>query len=117
MTDRRWKRNEREIASRLGGERVPITGRQRGDVPDVQHKWLSIECKSRQSIPSWLKIAIEQAVMAAKGSQLPIAILHEVGQRHGEDLVVMHLSDFEDFFGVTGEKELDNPDGEYGRRG
>ena len=37
MADRAWKATERAIAARLGGRRVPITGRQRGDVPDVAH--------------------------------------------------------------------------------
>lgn len=30
---RAWKRDESEIARLLGGERVPVTGRQRADVP------------------------------------------------------------------------------------
>ncbi len=36
------------------------------------------------------------------GDQLPIVILHEAGQRHANDLVVLRLSDFVDHFG--GEK-------------
>ena len=99
MTDRPWKATERAIAERLGGERVPITGRQRGDVPDVAHDWLSIECKHRQALPAWLKGALAQARAAARGSQLPVAVLHEAGSRHDGDLVVLRLSDFVSWFG------------------
>lgn len=45
MSEKPWKRNERRIADLLGGRRVPITGRARGDVPDIDHAAFSIECK------------------------------------------------------------------------
>jgi hypothetical protein len=99
MSERSWKRCEREIATILGGRRVPVTGRARGDVPDIRHRWLSIEVKSRKYLPAWLKDAIAQARAAATEHQLPVAILHEQGARHGSDLVVMRLSDFTDWFG------------------
>ena len=51
MTDKSWKATGRAVAARPGGERVPVTGRQRGDVPDVAHGWLSIEVKHRQTPP------------------------------------------------------------------
>ena len=99
MSERSWKRTEREIAAILGGHRVPVTGRARGDVPDVAHRWLSIEVKSRRALPAWLLEAVAQARAAATEYQLPVAILHQEGSRHGLDLVVMRLSDFEDWFG------------------
>jgi hypothetical protein len=44
MTTRRsWKHTESRIATALGGERVPVTGRAKDDAPDVRHAWLSIE--------------------------------------------------------------------------
>jgi hypothetical protein len=93
--DKAWKRNERAIARRLSGERVPVTGRQRGDVPDVKHNRLAIECKHRKSLPAYLRDAIAQSQAAKRGDQLPIAILHESLSRHDDDLVVMRLSEFE----------------------
>jgi len=101
MSERSWKRCEREIASLLGGKRVPITGRSRGDVPDIRHPWLSVEVKSRKSLPAWLKDAVSQARAAATEYQLPVAILHQAVARHANDLVVMTLRDFEDWFGGT----------------
>lgn len=100
MPDRAWKVCERVVARRLGGERVPITGRQRGDVPDVQHDWLSIECKHRKALPAWLKDALSQAHAAARDGRLPVAVLHEAGTRHDGDVVCMSLIDFEAWFGA-----------------
>ncbi len=99
MTERAWKRTEREIAGILGGRRVPVTGRARGDVPDVAHRWLSVEIKSRKLIPAWLKEAVSQARAAATPHQLPVAILHQRGLRHSEDLVVLRLADWVEWFG------------------
>ena len=95
MADKLWKQHERRTARLLGGERVPVSGR--GDGPDVAHPWLSIECKHRRTLPQWLLKALDQAKRAAKGEQLPVAILHEQGRR--DSLVVMTLSDFVDLFG------------------
>lgn len=46
-----WKSAERRIAAILGGERVPVSGRGREDSPDIEHPILSVEVKSRASIP------------------------------------------------------------------
>ncbi|NPV08049.1 MAG: hypothetical protein HPY83_08815 [Anaerolineae bacterium] len=99
MSEATWKATERAVATRLGGRRVPITGRQRGDVPDVAHEWLSIEVKHRRALPQWLTEAMSQAVAAAGVSQLPCVVLHEAGSRHDGDLVVLRLGDFCDWFG------------------
>lgn len=91
-----WKHTERAIAALLGGKRVPITGRQRGDVPDVLHPDFSIEVKHRQELPGWLTEAMEQAVAAKHGKQLPIVVLHLKGRKHMDDLVIIRLQDILD---------------------
>ena len=96
--DKRWKASERAQAKLLGGERVPVTGRQRGSAPDIKHEWLSIESKSRKVIPGWLREAMEQAEASVRGGQLPVAIIHTVGERHPKDLIVMRLGDFLEWF-------------------
>jgi hypothetical protein len=101
MPDKLWKKTERMIAARLGGRRVPITGRQRGDVPDIAHDVYSIEVKSRKTLPTWLREAVAQAVAAQRGTQLPVAILHQRGTRHDDDLVVLRLADFEGWCGAA----------------
>lgn len=97
-----WKRTEREVARLLGGRRVPITGRARGDAPDVAHPWLSIEVKERSSLPRWLLTALRQARAAARDGQLPVVVLHQTGQRHNDDLVVLRLADFREWFDDEG---------------
>lgn len=88
-----WKSAERKIASLLGGQRVPITGRTRGSAPDVAHDTLSIEVKHWQRLPNWLHDAMEQAEMSAKDGQLPTVILHEKGMDYEDCYTVMRLSD------------------------
>lgn len=89
-----WKGTERRVAALLGGQRVPVTGRARGDAPDIAHPLLSIEVKHRGTLPGWLTEAVSQAVAAARPGQLPIAVLHAAGSRHDQALVVMRLCDF-----------------------
>ena len=48
-----WKACERRIADLLGGQRIPITGRQRGETPDIEHEALSIEVKLKKAFPAW----------------------------------------------------------------
>jgi hypothetical protein len=103
---RAWKRDESEIARLLGGERVPVTGRQRGYRPDVDHPWLAIEVKSWARLPQRVEEAMDQAEKAAawakrreQRDKLPIAVIHGKGSRRGNSLVVMRLDDFLDWFG------------------
>lgn len=91
-----WKRTERSIAARLYGQRVGNSGR---NTEDVAHAWLSVEVKHRKSLPAWLVDAVAQACRNAEAAKLPIAVLHEHGQRHDNDLVIMRLADFTAWFG------------------
>jgi hypothetical protein len=100
-----WKRTEQSIAGIIGGERVPITGRARGDAPDVRHERLSVVVKHRQSIPAWLTTALTQARAAARGDQVPVAIIHRHGGRHGDDFLCMRLAVFVQWFGPVAESE------------
>lgn len=94
MSEKGWKRAERRIAGILGGERVPVSGRGRGDSPDVEHPVLSIEVKSRKSVPAWIRDALDQAEASSfTAGRIPVAVLHEQGKPYAEDLVVMNLGD------------------------
>ena len=99
MAEKTWKHTERKIADLLGGQRVPVTGRGRGDAPDIRHDWIAPEVKHRKLLPAWLLDALSQARASARNGQLPIAVLHPHNGRHSEDLVVMSLGDFIDHFG------------------
>lgn len=104
-----WKRSERDIGRLVGGERVPVSGRARGAVPDIAHRWLSIEVKSRASLPRWIHDALDQASASARGLQLPVAVLHHAHHRHTDDVVCLRLSDFVEWFGDLPEAPEDTP--------
>ena len=90
--DMTWKDTERAIAKRLGGQRVGNTG---SATPDVVSDRLAVECKSRETLPLSLKDAVVQAVRGADGGRVPVMALLEKHKRHGGDLVVMRLREFE----------------------
>jgi len=97
MAKSNWKKKEREWAAALGGKRVPITGRQRGDVPDIEHPLWAIELKSGKAlVSSRVKTALDQAKAAAVGTdKTPLVCLDETRQGSGNiKLVVMTLDDF-----------------------
>ncbi len=89
-----WKSCERRIAALVGGERVPVSGRERGYSPDIRHERLSIEVKSRKKLPAWIEDAVRQAEASARDGQLPVAVLHHDGRRYSDCLVVLRLKDF-----------------------
>jgi len=99
MGDKRWKATERKIATLLGGKRVPVSGRGRGDQPDIAHPWLALEVKDRATLPLWLLDALAQAAASATPAQLPVAVVHRAGDRHDHALVVLRLGAFVDRFG------------------
>lgn len=96
-----WKATERFVAEQLGGRRVPITGRQRGDAPDIDHPIYSIEVKRRSAplaFPRWLQTAFEQADAANPGHKKPLVVVeHAHGRGRLKDhYVLMRLPDFLD---------------------
>lgn len=93
-----WKQNERTIAKRLQGQRVGNVGKA---TPDVVSDWLSVECKERKRLPDWLWQAVLQAVATCDDDKLPVVILHEKGRHHDNDLVLLRLQDFQNWFGPT----------------
>lgn len=72
-----------------------MTGRARGDVPDIAHPTLSIEVKAWRNLPARVLEAMEQAEAAAKGTdKLPIAVIHRDFRGFDDSLVVMRLREF-----------------------
>jgi len=84
----RGKRAEREIAKRLGGRRIGTLCAE-----DILHPVYSIECKSRIAFAG--ERFLEQAERHCEKGKTPLAIVHVQGQRHGNDIVLMRLKDFE----------------------
>lgn len=94
-----WKHVERQIAAILGGERVPVTGRQRGSAPDIEHPWLSLEVKHRKALPAWMLDAMNQADASNNGKQLSAAVFHMKQMKYQDSVVMVRLSDFVEWFG------------------
>lgn len=84
---------ERKIAELLGGVRIPITGRIRGNVPDIQHDIFSIEVKHKQTLPDWIHDAMNQAEQSRRGEQIPLVVLHQKGQKFDQSFTIMRLCD------------------------
>lgn len=92
-----WKEHERRTAKSLGGQRTGPTGR---NTNDVEHSWLAVECKHRKVLPTWFIDAMRQAkANSNKGEKLPVVVIHQLGQRHADDYIVMRMADFKDYFG------------------
>ena len=92
-----WKASERRIAEILGGERVPVTGRERGSAPDVEHPAFAIEHKYGKVLSTRFQTAIEQAQAAAEGTdKLPLVTFeHARGGNVGNIIgVTMLMDDF-----------------------
>jgi hypothetical protein len=104
MGDKLWKAVERSVARRLGGVRTGPTG---CTGPDVVTDWCSVEVKTRRRLPTWLKEAVHQASAGAGGDRLPLVVLHQAGQRHDGDLVIMRLRDLERLLGNASDAPSD----------
>jgi hypothetical protein len=89
---KRGKRNEALLAKRLGGKRQGILGKD-----DVVVGPYSIEAKSRKRYS--VTQHMEQAERNAQPDQVPLVILHTHGQRRSNDLVMMRLKTFEEWYG------------------
>ncbi len=91
-----WKAIERQWADRLGGKRVPVTGRQRGDAPDIEHPTLAIEVKAGKTISTRLSDGMEQAKASIIGDQLPIvcATQSRTGNKGNLNWVMMEADTF-----------------------
>ncbi len=73
-----WKNFERRVAAKVGGKRIPITGRK---CLDIDHPTLDIECKYRKNLPVWLfKDAWSQA---NTGSGIPVIAVGVRGYPYG----------------------------------
>ncbi len=77
MSAGRWKRHEREIATLLGGVRLPNNGRGQ---PDVIAGNLAVQVKTTKALLAWLTDAVDQATRDAGAGQLPAVVLSECRQ-------------------------------------
>lgn len=104
MSDRVWKRRERQVAATFGGFRVGPTGL---DDVDVAHPYLAIEVKSRKVLPVWALSCLAQAREARSAAgKIPVAVLIGRGMRVTDGLAVLRVADLQQIVGRIGiEKE------------
>jgi hypothetical protein len=84
MGDKAWKKMERRVAEKMGGQRVVCSG-VRGE-GDVLNDKFFIECKERKSFAIWDWFTKAKAE-AKKEGKVPLLVLKEKG-KHGELAVV-----------------------------
>jgi hypothetical protein len=90
-----WKALERTAARKLGGKRL-----YRGDnfcesMLDVEHDWLSIDCKYRTTLAVWewfRKLIDDSNKIYGKGRKVPVLVIKKKGMR--SELVVIDINDF-----------------------
>jgi len=105
LMEKKWKRDERNIARAFGTERILEKGR---DVPDFETDSVVGEVKSRKALPKWLTGAVAQARRYAQpfDDKLPVVCLKEKGMRGF--LVVIHSDDFMDWYGDVPLRRMDD---------
>jgi hypothetical protein len=91
---KRGKRNESALANRLGGDRVGLWGGE-----DIKLGPFSVEAKSRKKFA--ITKFMDQAVSNCPTDKTPLLILHTHNQRRDRDMVVMRLSDWEQWYGLS----------------
>ena len=91
MADKAWKRQERQVAAKMGSRRNPNTGESRIDIDAGP---FAVEHKARRRLPGWLTGALRQARDGADG-RTPIVVLSEVRQGvKAQRYVLLSLEDW-----------------------
>lgn len=102
MSDKRWKRLERDVATLVGGQRIPVTGERHG--ADVLAPMFAYQIKSRRSIPRWLWEWLSGIRRSASDGQVGVLVLHRPYDELREALVVVSLADWVALHGAVGEQ-------------
>ena len=91
MTDRPWKRIEREVR-RMVGITAP---RDQFHSADAETECFSYEIKSRKGLPAWLWEALDEARRHRTGDRTPVVVLCE--RRQGVKTRMVAVLAFEDW--------------------
>ena len=99
-----WKSVERKVAKKLGGMRIPLSGRNNmGKIGDVELTGYHVECKSGRQIPKsvtgWLETLrqlphtdSDKGLGVLFGGEIPVLVLQPFHLK--EQIVVLTLTDF-----------------------
>jgi len=102
MPDKSWKRTERMHAERHGAFKTARLGPYHGtNYPDWISDLLAGESKHSESVPQWIKDAVQQSIdnerkfFSVDGKyRLPVVVLHSSGDLFDEDIVLIRDSFF-----------------------
>jgi len=98
MSDTRWKRLERDVARKVGGQRIPVTGERDGQ--DISHPVFAFQVKSRRTIPGWLATWLAGITGTARRlDRVGVLVLHQPGTEVDDALVVLRMRDWVDLHG------------------
>lgn len=105
MADKFWKAVERRIAKLFGTERI---GAKNGNCqPDFVNDWLVGEVVCHD-LPQWVWTEYSQATLRAHElrdkTRLPILVIHEKNGLVEDDVVMLRLNDFVEWFGSIEKK-------------
>ena len=106
MPDACWKATERAISRRFGTTRIGPLGR---EGPDAITDWLCIEVKERDGLPLWIESALKQIKAQTPAGKLAIVVAHNKGKNHDNDIVMLTLKDFQEWFGNLLSQEKEKP--------
>lgn len=92
MSDKSWKAVERRVARKLGGVRIPLSGRSNlGQIGDVLIEGYTIECKSGRQIPKAVVAWLETLRALSKDVEIPLLVMQPKFLK--EQIVALTLSD------------------------
>ena len=93
-----WKRRERDVAKRLKGKRIPVTGERAG--ADCESALLCVQVKHGRRRPAFLRDWLDgiRGTATAKG-KVGIVVWADNGERTSEAIVLLSLADFEALHG------------------
>ncbi len=90
---RQGRKVQSVLAKRVGGKNVGTIEGQ-----DISHPVFSIEAKHRKQFIG--NTFMEQAIRNAPKGKIPIVIVHTLRQRFSKSLVLIRMSDWEDWCGT-----------------
>jgi hypothetical protein len=98
-----WKARERDLADRMGGRRIPVTGIDRHGA-DVVTPMFHIQSKHGRSRPGYLRDWLSGICGTAKDAGKIGIVVWSAMREDGDDaIVLMRLRDFQDLHGKTEE--------------
>lgn len=103
MSDKGWKRAERQHARDVGTERIPVTGERDG--ADFVAGPFAYQLKVRKVIPAWIGAWLGGiCAMAARSNRTGVLVLNRPHRPRRAALVVLRWQDWVDLHGGDGDE-------------